>query len=188
MNPNARICFLSGTNAGRRVSSFVPDGSSEGRMQYAPTAYRRKRPFLPIYLGASRREKKKRVEGRSPIRRGVLHTPHKWPRQGTNTGRRVPSLVPDGSSERRMQYAPTAYRKKRPLLPIYLGASRNEKEKGGEGRIPLRRGVLHTPHKWPRKGTNAGRRVPSFLLLIEEKKAKEDQGLCRGRRRWGGCA
>ena len=58
-----------------------------------------------------------------------------------------------------MQYAPTAYRKKRPLLPIYLGASRKEKEKGGEGRIPLRRGVLNTPHKWPRQGTGAEKEV-----------------------------
>ena len=120
------------------------------------------------------------VEGRYPVCRGVLHTPHKWPRQGTDAGRRVPSLVPDGSSEGRMQYAPTAYRKKRPFLPIYLGASRREKEKGGPSAIPACRGVLHTPPKWPRQGTNAGRRVPSFLLLIEEKKAKEDQGLCRG--------
>ena len=164
MNPNACICSLSGTDAGRRVPSLVPDGSSEGRMQYAPTAYRKKRLFLPIYLGASRREKEKRVEGRSLLRRGVLHTPHKWPRQGTSTeegvegrsplrrgvlhtppkwprqgtdtGRRVPSLVPDGSSEGRMQYAPTAYRKKRPFLPIYLGASRREKEKRG-GKIVL---------------------------------------------------
>ena len=145
MNPNARICPLSETGAGRRVPSLDPDGSSEGRMQYAPTAYRKKRPFLPIYLGASRREKEKRVEGRSPVCRGVLHTPPKWPRQGTNA------------------------------------------EEGIEGRSPLRRGVLHTPHKWPRQGTNAGRRAPSFLLLIEEKKAKEDQGLCRGQGRWGGC-
>ena len=38
MNPNARICSLSGTDAGQRVPSLVPDGSSEGRMQYAPTA------------------------------------------------------------------------------------------------------------------------------------------------------
>ena len=157
-------------------------------MQYAPTAYRKKRPFLPIYLGASRREKEKRVEGRSPVCRGVLHTPHKWPRQGTNAGQRVPSLVPDGSSEGRMQYAPTAYRKKRPFPPIYLGASRREEEKRVEGRSPLRRAQKNTPHKWPRQGTDTGRRVPSFLLLIEEKKAKEDQGLCRGRGRWGGCA
>ena len=87
-----------------------------------------------------------------------------------------------------MQYAPTAYRKKRPFLPIYLDASRREEEKRVEGRSPVCRGILHTPHKWSRQGTNAGRRVPSFLLLIEEKKAKEDQGLCRGRGRWGGCA
>ena len=161
------------TGIGRRVPSLVPDGSSEGRMQYAPTAYRKKRPFLPIYLGASRREKEKRVEGRSPVcrgvlhtphkwprqgtdaedgvegqsllRRGVLNTPHKWPRQGTNAGRRVPSFVPDGSSEGRMQYAPTAYRKKRPFPPIYLGASRREEEKRVEGRSPVCRGVLHTP-------------------------------------------
>ena len=58
-------------------------------MQYAPTAYRKKRPFLPIYLGASRREKEKRVEGRSPVCRGVLHTPHKWPRQGTSAKEKV---------------------------------------------------------------------------------------------------
>ena len=156
-------------------------------MQYAPTAYRKNRPLLPIYLGASRREKKKGVEGRSPVCRGVLHTPHKWPRQGTGIGRRVPSFVPDGSSERRMQYAPTAYQKKRPLLPIYLGASRREKEKGVEGRSPLCRAQKHTPHRWSRQWTGIDRRVPSFLLLIEEKKAKEDQGLCRGRGRWGGC-
>ena len=169
MNPNARIYSLSET--------------SEGRMQYAPTAYRKKRPFLPIYLGASRREKEKRVEGRSPLRRGVSHTPSKCPRQGTDAGRRVPSLVPDGSSEGRMQYAPTAYRKKRPFPPIYLGASRREKEKGRPSAIPACRGVLNTPLKWPRQGTDAGRLVPSFLLLIEEKKAKEDQGLCRGQGR-----
>jgi len=35
-----------------------------------------------------------------------------------------------------MQYAPTAYRKKRPFLPIYFGASRREKEKG-RGKIVL---------------------------------------------------
>ena len=144
-------------------------------MQYAPTAYRKKRPLLPIYLGASRREKEKgveerspirraqkhtppkwprqgtgaeeEVEGRSPVCRAQKHTPHKWPRQGTGAGRRVSSFVPDGSSEGRMQYAPTAYRRKRPLLPIYLGASRKEKEKGVEGRSPVCRGVLHTPHR-----------------------------------------
>ena len=44
-------------------------------MQYAPTAYWKKRLFLPIYLGASRREKEKRVEGRSLVCRGVSHTP-----------------------------------------------------------------------------------------------------------------
>ena len=58
-----------------------------------------------------------------------------------------------------MQYAPTAYRKKRPFLPIYLGASRKEKEKGGQSAIPACRGVLHTPHKWPRQGTNAKEEV-----------------------------
>ena len=144
-------------------------------MQYAPTAYRKKRPLLPIYLGTSRKEQEKGgpsaiplrraqkhtphkwprqgtnaedgVEGRSPLCRGVLHTPHKWPRQGTGAGRRVPSFVPDGSSEGRMQYAPTAYRKKRPLLPIYLGASRRKKEKGRPSAIPVCRGVLHTPHR-----------------------------------------
>ena len=164
MNPNARICSLSETDTGRRVPSFLPDGSSEGRMQYAPTAYRKKRPFLPIYLGASRNEKEKGRQSAIPVCRGVLHTPHKWPRQGTNAedgvegrspvcraqkhtppkwprqgtgiGRRVPSLLPDGSSKGRMQYAPTTYRKKRPFLPIYLGASRKEKEKRG-GKIVL---------------------------------------------------
>ena len=144
-------------------------------MQYAPTAYRKKRPLLPIYLGTSRKEKEKGGEGRSPLCRGVLHTPHKWPRQGTNaengvegrrplcrgvlhtphkwprqgtdTGRRVPSFVPDGSSERRMQYAPTAYQRKRPRLPIYLGASRKGKEKRGPSATPVRRAQKHTPHR-----------------------------------------
>ena len=63
-------------------------------MQYAPTAYQKKRPFLPIYLGTSRKEKEKEVEGRSPIRRGVLHTPHKWPRQGTNAEEGVEGRCP----------------------------------------------------------------------------------------------
>ena len=40
-------------------------------MQYAPTAYRKKRPLLPIYLGALRKEKEKRVEGRIPVCRGA---------------------------------------------------------------------------------------------------------------------
>ena len=141
MNPNARIYPLSETSAGRRVPSLVPDGSSEGRMQYAPTAYRKKRSFLPIYLGASRREKEKGRPSAIPACRGVLNTPPKWPRQGTDAG------------------------------------------DGVEGRCPVCRGVLHTPHKWPRQGTDTGRRVPSFLLLIEEKKTKEDQGLCRGQGR-----
>ena len=87
------------------------------------------------------------VEGRSPVCRAQKHTPRKWPRQGINAGQRVPSLVPDGSSEGRMQYAPTAYRKKRPFLPIYLGTSRREKEKGRQSAIPVCRGVLHTPHR-----------------------------------------
>ena len=63
-------------------------------MQYAPTAYRKKRPFLPIYLGASRKEKEEEVEGCSPLRRGVLHTPHKWPRQGTSTEEEVEGRSP----------------------------------------------------------------------------------------------
>ena len=63
-------------------------------MQYAPTAYRKKRPFLPIYLGASREEKEKGVEGRSPLCRGVLHTPHKWPRQGTGAEEEVEGRSP----------------------------------------------------------------------------------------------
>ena len=63
-------------------------------MQYAPTAYRKKRSFLPIYLDASRKEKEKRVEGRSLLRRGVLHTPHKWPRQGTGAEEEVKGRSP----------------------------------------------------------------------------------------------
>ena len=141
MNPNACICPLSETDAGRRVSSLVPDGSSEGRMQYAPTAYRKKRPFLPIYLGASRKEKEKRVEGRSPVCRGVLHTPPKWPRQGTGTGDGV-----EGRSPLRRGVLHTPHKWPR---------QGTNAEDGVEGRIPLCRGVLHTPHKWPRQGTDA---------------------------------
>ena len=63
-------------------------------MQYAPTAYRKKRPFLPIYLGASRREKEKGSEGRSPVRRAQKHTPHKWPRQGTNAEEEIEGRSP----------------------------------------------------------------------------------------------
>ena len=173
MNPNARICPLSETDTGRRVPSLVPDGSSEGRMQYAPTAYRKKRPFLPIYLGASKKEKELGVEGRSPLCRGVLHTPHRWPRRGTNAEDGV-----DGRSPlcRGVLHTPHKWPRQG-----------TNAEDGVEGRSPVCRAQKHTPHKWPRQGTNAGRRVPSFLLLIEEKKAKEDQGLCRGRGRWGGC-
>ena len=88
-----------------------------------------------------------RSRGEAPFVGRKSIRPTKWPRQGTDTGRRVPSLVPDGSSEGRMQYAPTAYRKKRPFLPIYLGVSRRKKEKGRPSAIPACRGVLNTPHR-----------------------------------------
>ena len=145
MNPNARICPLSETDAGRRVPSLVPDGSSEGRMQYAPTAYRKKRPFPPIYLGASRKEMEKGVEGRSPVCRGVLHTPHKWPRQGTDAEKRVEGRSP---LCRGVLHTPHKWPRQR------TGA-----EDGVERRSPVCRGVLHTPPKWPRQGTDAEEEV-----------------------------
>ena len=143
-------------------------------MQYAPTVYRKKRPFLPIYLGASRKEKEKGRPSAIPACRGVLNTPPKWPRQGIN--------AEDGVEGRSLVCRGVLH------TPHKWPRQGTDAEDGIEGRSPLRRGVLHTPHKWPRQGTNAGRRVPSFLLLIEEKKAKEDQGLCRGQGGWGGCA
>ena len=169
MNPNVCICPLSETNTGRQVPSLVPDGSSEGRMQYAPTAYRKKRPFLPIYLSASRKEKEKGRPSAIPLCRGVLHTPHKWPRQGTN--------AEDGAEGR------SPLRRGVLHTPHKWPRQRTDAEDGVEGRSPVCRGVLNTPPKWPRQGTDTGRRVPSFLLLIEEKEAKEDQGLCRGQGR-----
>ena len=145
MNPNARIYPLSETGAGRRVPSLVPDGSSEGRMPYAPTANRKKRPFLPIYLGASRREKEKRVEGRSPHCRGVLHTPHKWPRQGTSAKKKVGGRSPHC---RGVLHTPHKWPRQ--------GTDTGD---GVEGRSPVCRGVLNTPPKWPRQGTSAETKV-----------------------------
>ena len=108
MNPNACICPLSETDAGRRVPSLVPDGSSEGRMQYAPTAYRKKRPFLPIYLGASRKEKEKGRPSAIPACRGVLHTPYQMAPTGD---RRRPASTFFSSLDRRKE----GKRRSRPL-------------------------------------------------------------------------
>ena len=60
-----------------------------------------------------------------------------------------------------MQYAPTAYRKEAFFLTVDWGGSKN---------VTGKTCFL----------------VPSFLPLIEEKKAKEDQGLYRGRGSWPG--
>ena len=142
MNPNARICLLSETDTGRRVPSLVPDGSSEGRIAYAPIAYRKKRPFLPIYLGASRREKEKGGPSAIPACRGVLHTPHKWTRQGTNAEDGVEGRSP---LRRGVLHTPPKWPRQR------TGTG-----DGVEGRCPVCRAQKHTPHKWPRQGTDTG--------------------------------
>ena len=87
------VCFRKGTNTGIRIKSFDPRGSSVGRMQYAPTGMDGAwSSFLLFFY----QEKKRRNPPACVCSR-----------KGINTGIRIQSFDPRGSSVGRMLLRPT---------------------------------------------------------------------------------